>query len=71
MGGLAPLSYPVVESWARLKDIQLQPHEIDALLLLDSVLLSAASSDETERNDGARQRQEHTSRAERLANRRR
>jgi len=38
MAGLAPLSYPTVESWARLMDLTLSPLEVRALIALDAVL---------------------------------
>lgn len=38
LDGVTPLSPMVIESWARLKDIRIQPHEVDALFLLDSLM---------------------------------
>lgn len=40
MNGLAPLSYPAIGWWAHLKGILIEPHEIDALLLLDGIMLN-------------------------------
>jgi hypothetical protein len=41
MGGLAPLSYSEVEAWARLMDIKdLDPLEVEALVILDSAMLT-------------------------------
>ncbi len=37
MQGLVPLSYATIDAWARLTDRDPQPHEVDALLWLDSV----------------------------------
>ena len=37
MGGAAPLSPLVVESWARMSGYVIAPHELDALLVLDGV----------------------------------
>jgi len=38
LAGIAPLSYPVVEAWARLSDVRLEPHEVRALVMLDDAL---------------------------------
>jgi hypothetical protein len=40
MSGAAPLSYATIEYWAKLNDITVQPHEVQALLVLDSVYLN-------------------------------
>jgi hypothetical protein len=37
MDGPAPLSPPVIESWARLTGRRVRPHEVEALLTLDTV----------------------------------
>jgi hypothetical protein len=39
MSGPAPLSYSTIADWSRLKGVVILPEEIDALLLLDSVML--------------------------------
>lgn len=38
MDGLAPLTYQDLDAWARLTDRHPEPHEVRALLYLDSVL---------------------------------
>lgn len=38
MDGPAPLSFPAIESWARVLRIRPEPHEIRALLMLDDVM---------------------------------
>ena len=40
MGGLMPLSYSTIADYSRLNDIYIAPHEVAALILLDSVMLS-------------------------------
>lgn len=37
MHGIAPLTYASVDAWARLTDRTPEPHEVDALMRLDSV----------------------------------
>ena len=37
MHGLNPLSYSTIADWARLKGVTPLPHEVDALIALDSV----------------------------------
>jgi hypothetical protein len=39
MAGLMPLSYTTIADWARLKDMAPLPHEVDALIQLDAVML--------------------------------
>jgi hypothetical protein len=39
MGGLMPVSFTTIADYSRLKDIQFRPHEVDAIVQLDSVLL--------------------------------
>lgn len=41
--GFAPLSYPVIESWARLTGRTVTPEEVSALIVLDSVRLHPGS----------------------------
>lgn len=50
MNGLAPLTFETIESFCRLKDVQLNAFEIDALLLLDTILLypEAIASDDAD-----------------------
>ena len=36
-GGIAPLSHQEVEAWARLRDVAPEPHEVEALMVLDGV----------------------------------
>lgn len=37
MHGMAPLSYSTIADWARLMDVTVQPHEVEALLILDAI----------------------------------
>ena len=37
MSGLSPLTYTTVDAWARLTGRDPQPHEVDALMVLDRV----------------------------------
>lgn len=39
MEGVAPLSYATVEAWARLCEIPVEPHEVEALMALDGAML--------------------------------
>lgn len=39
MGGLMPLSYSELRAWAKLRDIRIRPHEVDALIRIDAVML--------------------------------
>ncbi len=39
MSGYNPLTYSTIADWARLKDVDIEPHEVDALLYLDAVML--------------------------------
>jgi len=49
MSSVAPLSYVTIEAWIRLMDIQFtEPYHIEALLLLDSVLLAGDAEEEKE-----------------------
>lgn len=42
MAGVVPVSYREIESWQRLMDIgHLEPHEVEALVLLDMALFEA------------------------------
>lgn len=38
MGGLAPLSHAEVGAWARLMDVEPEPHEVEALMILDAAI---------------------------------
>jgi hypothetical protein len=38
MNGPAPLSYATIESWSRLTGTKVEPHEVEALITLDSVM---------------------------------
>lgn len=38
MDGAAPLSYATIEAWSRLTDTRVEPHEVDALLMLDAAI---------------------------------
>ena len=38
--GLQPLSYTTIADWARLKDVQPKPHEVEAMIVLDAILCS-------------------------------
>lgn len=40
MGGFNPLTYTTIVDWALLTGREIEPHEVDALLALDRVLLS-------------------------------
>lgn len=49
MGGIAPLSPVTIEAWARLMDIHdLEPHEVEGLLILDAALLSDTETNQEE-----------------------
>jgi hypothetical protein len=49
LGGIAPVSYSVIEAWMRLKDIGLlEPYEIEALVMLDATLLSDEEPDKAD-----------------------
>lgn len=37
--GPAPLTYEGIEAWARLRDRQLEPFEVDAILRMDIAML--------------------------------
>jgi len=39
MHGLERLTYPGIESWARLMRCDIQPHEVDALMQIDVAYL--------------------------------
>lgn len=39
MNGYNPLTYTTIADWARLKDVDISPHEVDALLYLDGAML--------------------------------
>jgi hypothetical protein len=40
MGGLMPLSYTTIADWARLKEVDIDPHEVGALIALDAAMLA-------------------------------
>lgn len=40
MSGYAPLTYTQIEAWARLKGIRPEPHEVEALMSLDTAIRS-------------------------------
>jgi len=46
--GLAPLSYPALAAWARLMDVALEPHEAEALMVLDAVMRCPGESEPAE-----------------------
>lgn len=46
--GVVPLTYPVIESWARLTRRTVQPWDVDALLALDAVLCAPGDADAEE-----------------------
>lgn len=50
-GAIAPLSYPVIESWARLRDIRLQPYEVRALIELEDALRNPGKDEKEEETD--------------------
>lgn len=45
MGGLSPLSYTTIADWSRLKRVDVLPHEVEAVIILDSILFSPGSGD--------------------------
>lgn len=47
-GGYAPLSYSTIADWARLKKVDIEPHEVEALILLDAAMLSPDDTTETQ-----------------------
>ena len=38
MSGLVPLTYTTIADWKELKGIDIAPHEVEALLMLDAVM---------------------------------
>ncbi len=46
MAGANPLSPVVLAEWAKLMDIDLHPFEVEAVLLLDSIMIYAGSDAE-------------------------
>jgi hypothetical protein len=46
MNGVAPLSVSTIDAWSRLTETDVQPHEVNALLVLDSVKLHPQSPGE-------------------------
>jgi len=49
MDGAAPLGYSTVADWSRLAGIDIEPHEVDALMALDAVMRHPAE-DEPEKD---------------------
>jgi hypothetical protein len=39
MSGLLPLSFTTIAAWSELKGVSVEPHEVDALIQLDSAML--------------------------------
>jgi hypothetical protein len=39
MIGLLPLTYSTIADWSRLEDVDVKPHEVQALLILDRTML--------------------------------
>jgi hypothetical protein len=52
MAGFARLSHLEIEAAARLHGWRLRPHEIDALLLLDDVMLAPPTPPKAGKRDG-------------------
>ena len=46
--GVHPLSYSTIADWARLNDLQPQPHEVQGLLALDAILCSKPKPEDAE-----------------------
>jgi hypothetical protein len=46
MSGLSPLTYSTIADWARLKGFVPEPHEVDALIALDAVMLYPGKREE-------------------------
>lgn len=42
MNGPDPITYPLVDAWSRLTDRRPDPHEIEALFILDAAWRSSA-----------------------------
>lgn len=40
LAGFVPLTYETIDAWSRLKQVPVTPAEVDALLLIDAVLLT-------------------------------
>lgn len=51
MNGLSPLAYSTIADWARFKCVSPEPHEVEALIALDAVMLHPGSPEEAS-NDG-------------------
>lgn len=58
MGGVAPLGYTTIDAWSRLTGIQLEPYEVDALILLDAVLCNPEAGAEAEEVQATERRQQ-------------
>lgn len=43
--GVAPLSYTTIEAWSRLSGNEVDPHEVEALMLLDAALRNPGEED--------------------------
>jgi hypothetical protein len=39
MMGLLPLTYSTIRDWAGFEDVEVRPHEVQALLIIDRTLL--------------------------------
>jgi len=53
MSGLAPLSHQEIEAWQRLHEIELTPLEVEALIAVDSALISASAPEEAETEEAS------------------
>ena len=51
MGGLAPLSYPVIESWSRMMGVHVNALEVRALVALDAVMRNPEPSEAVEHDE--------------------
>lgn len=47
--GPTALTYQEIEAWSRLRHVVLDPWELDALLMLDSIFLSVSAKAEAKR----------------------
>lgn len=46
LGGLSPLTYGTIAAWAQLTDRAPQPHDVQALLMLDLILRAPTTGEE-------------------------
>ena len=51
MGGLAPLSYPVIESWGRLMGVHVNALEVRGLMAIDAVLRNPEQPEEVQHDE--------------------